>query len=305
MKLGFIHLFILVAISVTWTAPLTPTPAVSTHAAPTLVKVSPSPSRYTITNTKGTYLLYWETVYVFNASTSYSTVIEPPPGYTLIDIIIGDSKLFRTERNENRAVVKRLAPDNAKTNMLLVLEGPDKVSRTLTFEMTGYEDGRVSSIQFIMPTDRDANILIEATKAMYAKQLTQALSEKEILMQSEVQQSTMNTVTTFRFGSYPKSTATKEYGVKVYLNSVLNSGGKGYIYLTSNANDPECQVVQLLSVKGNASVKAVKLVHLSKDRDVTTYVYETSPFIKDGEKHKYKFLLNIYSEATDITAKIL
>ncbi|HLP40304.1 MAG TPA: hypothetical protein VK465_02245 [Fibrobacteria bacterium] len=279
-------------------------------AAPLCLAMEPAspPSqkaaRFSITSAKGSYVLYWDVVYQMNVTNSWSTVIEPPIGYTLVDIIIGDSKLFRTERNENRAVVKRLAPDNVQTNMTLVLQGPDRIDRTLTFELTGNNDTRVSSVQFIMPTDRESNGMVEAAKALYSRQLSEALSAKEQEMTWQVQEKTMKEVTTFRFGSYAKSTSTKEYGVKVFLNSVLNAGGKGYVYLSTNASDPECQVVQLFAIKGDGVAKPIKQVHATVDRDITNYVYETSPFVKDGKKHKYKFLLKIYQDTTSISAKI-
>lgn len=263
-----------------------------------------SPQRIKISAPKGSYILYWDVVYVTNVSNSWSTIIEPPPGYILTDIIIGDSKLFRTERNENRAVVKRLAPDNVATNMQLVLAGPDRIPRTLTFELTGNNDTRVSNIQFVMPNDRESNSMVEAAKALYSKQLDEALSAKEIEMRSQVQEATAKSLQTFRFGNYRSSTSEKDYGVTVYLNSVVNSDNKGYVYLSTNANDPECQVVQLIGIKGDNTAKPVRQVSAVADRGNTDYVYETTPFIKDGEKHKYQFLVKIYGDTSTIKAKI-
>lgn len=263
-----------------------------------------SPQRVRIASPKGTYILYWDVVYVTNISNSWSTLIEPPPGFLLIDVIIGDAKSFRTERNENRAVVKRVAPDNVTTNMQLVLAGPDRIPRTLTFELTGNNDSRVSNIQFVMPNDRESNSLVEAAKALYSKQLDEALSAKEIEMKSEIQDATVKALQTFRFGSYVNCTKEKEYGVTVFLNSIVNSDNKGYVYLSTNANDPECQVVQLLGIKGSNSMKPVRQISAVADRGTTEYVYETTPFVKDGKKNKYKFLIKIYGDTSTIKAKV-
>jgi hypothetical protein len=267
--------------------------------------IAPTKSeRFKITAAKGSYVLYWDVVYQFNVSNSWSTVIEPPVGYTVTDIIMGDTKLFKTERSENRAVIKRIAPDNVSTNMVLVLEGVDRIPHTLAFDLTGNNDSRVSSIQFMMPQDRESNSLVEATKAIYKKQLTEALSSKEIEMQARVQSKTVQGLTTFRFGSYENSTSEKKYGVKVYLNSVVNSDNKGYVFFTTNAYDPQCQVVEMVGITGENVSKPVEQIATIDEQENTRYVIETSPFLKDGKKHKYKFILKIYQDTVYIKAKI-
>ena len=274
-----------------------------THAA-AKDSFADKPDRYKIRASKGTYVLYWDAVYEFNASNSWSTVIEPPSGYTLTDIIVGDTKLFRTERNENRAIIKRIAPDKAATNMTLVLEGPDRIPRTLTFELSGNESDKVSSIRFVLPQDRESNQLVEAAKASYTKQLSEALSVKEAQMKETVHDQTVKSIVPFRFGSYRDNTMEKKYGVRVYLNSVFNSNSKGYVYLSTNASDPLCQVVELISITGKDVSKPVKQISSSEDRGITDYVYETSPFMKDGDKHKYEFVLKVYQDTISIPAKI-
>src|SRR5689334_11897691 len=107
-----------------------------------------------IWSTKDVYPMNFDAIYRLNICNSYSTVIEPPQGYVLQDIILGDSKLFKAEKTENRAIVKRLAPDNATTNLVLVLEGQDKVSHSLTFELAGAETPRISNVQFMAPEQR-------------------------------------------------------------------------------------------------------------------------------------------------------
>src|SRR6266849_5442611 len=86
-----------------------------------------SPKVFFLSAIKDDYPISFETIYKLNICNAYSTVIEPPEGYSLLDIILGDSKLFKAERSGSRAILKRLAPDNARSNLLLILEGPDKV----------------------------------------------------------------------------------------------------------------------------------------------------------------------------------
>lgn len=262
-------------------------------------------SRYDITNTKGVYPLYWDAIYTVNVTNAYSTVFEAPPGYLIQKVIIGDSKLFRPESGESHVIVKKVAPDAAKTNMVLILEGPDKMPRALTFELTGEASPRVSNVQFFIPTDRELNSTLEAAKGQYLTQMNQALSDQEVKLKEEVRVSTMKNVTSFRFGEYPEGTSVKELGAKVYLNAILNSGGEGYVYFSTNAEDPNCQVVNLKAVTGKDLHKNVKLIHSYVEKGWTYYVYSTTPFPKTGKKTKYTFKYKVYQEDVEITAKIL
>ncbi len=261
--------------------------------------------RFSITNTKGIYPLYWDAIYTVNICNAYSTVVEAPAGYTIQQVILGDSKLFRSESGENHVVIKKVAPDNAKTNMVLILQGPDKVDRNLTFELTGETGPRVSNVQFSIPTDRELNSTLEAAKSQYLAQMNQALADQETRLKEDVRLQTIKELTTFRFGEYPKETSVKKLGAKVFLNSILNSGGSGFIYFSTNAEDPNCQVVNLKSVKGKDLSKTVKLIHSYVAKGWTYYLYQTTPFPKTDKKLKYDFLFKIYQEDATITAKIL
>jgi len=261
--------------------------------------------KFTITATKGVYPLYWDAIYTVNVSNAYSTVIEAPPGYVVQQVILGDSKLFHSENFDSRVVIKKIAPDSARTNMILILQGPEKVDKNVTFELTGAAAPHVSNIQFSIPSDRELNATLEAAKAHYMEQLNQALADQEAKLKQDVAVQTMKEVVSFRFGEYPDGTSTKELGAKVYLNAVLNSGGAGYIYFSTDAEDPNCQVVSLQSVKGKDLNKSVKLIHSHVEKGWTYYVYQTTPFPKTGKKTKYDFEYKIYQEHATITAKIL
>ena len=262
-------------------------------------------SRYDITSTKGVYPLYWDAIYSVNICNAYSTVFEAPAGYVIQKVILGDSKLFRPESGESHVVVKKVAPDAARTNMVLILQGPDKVDRALTFELTGEASPRVSNVQFSIPTDRELNSTLEAAKGQYLTQMNQALSDQEVRLKREVPVATMKEVVSFRFGEYPEETSVKKLGAKVFLNAILNQGGAGYIYFSTNAEDPNCQVVSLQKVTGKDLNKTVKLIHSQVEKGWTHYVYQTTPFPKTGKKLKYTFNYKVYQEDVKITAKIL
>jgi hypothetical protein len=264
-----------------------------------------SADKFAITSTKGVYPLYWDAIYTVNVCNGFSTVIEAPPGYIVQQVILGDSKLFRSENFDTRVVVKKVAPDTARTNMVLILQGPERVDKNVTFELTGQPSPHVSNIQFSIPTDRELNATLEAAKARYMEQMNQALADQEDKLKRDVNLQTMKEVISFRFGDYPDETSTKKLGAEVFLNAVLNSNGAGYIYFSTNAEDPNCQVVSLQSVKGKDLSKTVKLIHSYVDKGWTYYVYQTTPFPKTGKKIKYDFVFKIYQETATITAKIL
>jgi hypothetical protein len=268
----------------------------SVRAAPTFV----------LKSTKDMYPISWETIYRLNVCNDYSTVIEPPRDHVLQDIILGDSKLFKAERSENRAIIKRLAPDNARTNLVLILEGPDKSSRSLTFELTGEASPQIANVQFFVPGDARRDAALEATRNLYQTQLQMTLAEQERRLGNTIRERTVEKLETFRLLGINNAEPTREkLGVHVALDAVVNSGGKGYVYLTTNATDPEYQVVHLTGIKGKDLAKTVSLFRTTREKGRVRYIYETTPFVKSGEDGKYEFLLRVYRENIRINAKVL
>ena len=257
---------------------------------------------FRVKETKEVYPLDWETIYTLNVCNSYSTVIEPPEGYTLTDAILGDSKSFQSGRTENRLFLKRVAPDNASTNLVLILTGPDKTSRSLTFELTGFDYPKVSNVQFLAPEMRGRNQEAEAMRNFYSTQLQLTLMEQEKRLNSQVREKTMEKMETFRLMDSDPST--EKLGAKVSVEAVVNSGGHGYVYVFTNAKDPDYQVVRLTGIQSKDLAKTVNLFRTQKLEDGTRYIYETTPFAKTDEGKKYSFYFRVYQERAEIEAKV-
>ena len=257
---------------------------------------------FRVHETKEVYPLNWETIYTLNICNSYSTVIEPPQGYVLTDAILGDSKAFQSGRTENRLFIKRVAPDDANTNLVLILTGPDKTSRSLTFELTGYEYPKISNVQFIAPELKGKNPEAEAMRNFYTTQLQLTLMEQEKRLNSQVREKTMERIETFRL--LDSDPSVEKLGAKVTMEAVVNSGGKGYVYVFTNAKDPDFQVVRLTGIQSKDLAKTVSLFKTQKLEDGTRYIYETTPFAKTEEGKKYAFFFNVYKERAQIEAKV-
>jgi len=258
-----------------------------------------------IKKTIGTYPLYFDKVYSININNAYGTLIKPPEGYRLMDVALGDSKLYSNELVNNRARIKKIAPDNPKSNAHLIIKGPDGVTRSVTIELTGERKPRISTVKFIIPTNRELNVQLEQMKSQYLSQMNEKLYLQERQLNKSVQEKTMMDVQLFRFNSYPSSTSKKELGAVVSINNIANSAGKGYVYLSTNAEDPECRVIQLKSITGKNLSKQVRLIDSRVDRGTTYYVYETSPFTKKTKKQTLKFNIKIYQKPVIIKAYIL
>lgn len=257
---------------------------------------------FRVHETKEVYPLNWETIYTVNICNAYSTVIEPPNGYVLTDAILGDSKSFQSGRTENRLFIKRVAPDNASTNLVLILTGPDKSSRSLTFELTGYEYPKVSNVQFVAPEMRGKDPEIEAMRNFYSTQLQLTLMEQEKRLNSQVREKTMEKMETFRL--LDGNPTAEKLGARISVEAVVNSGGRGYVYVFTNAKDPDYQVVRLTGIQSKDLAKTVALFRTQKQEDGTRYIYETTPFAKTDEGKKYAFYFQVYQEHAQIEAKV-
>lgn len=256
-----------------------------------------------IRSTKDVYPLAFDVIYRVNICNAYSTVIEPPKDYVLLDMILGDSKLFKAEKSENRAILKRLAPDSAKTNLVLILEGPDKLSRSVTFELTGFDAPQISNVQFYVAESGKVDPALEAARTRYKNQLEMTLWEQEKRLNTAVREKTLEKLETFDLkGGAPTS---EKLGVKVTVEAVVNSGGKGYVYVFTNASDPEYQVVHLTGIQGKELAKTVTLFRTVRyERGGVRYIYETTPFVKSADERKYTFFFRVYRERTEIAAKV-
>lgn len=259
------------------------------------------PKTFKVQSVKETYPLSWDMLYRVNVCNAYSTVIEPPQGFTLDDIILGDSKLFKAEKSDNRAIVKRLAPDSASTNLVLILSGPDKVSKSLTFELTGFDAPRISNVQFMMPEEVGRIPALEKAKYFYSEQLQLSLMDQEKRLNNSIQARTMEWMDPFQI---EEPETVKKLGARVSLEGIANSGGKGYVYVFTNAKDPDYQVVRLTGIQSKDLAKTVTLFSTRKFEDGTRYIYATTPFVKCDEGKKYSFFFQIYQEHAELTAKV-
>lgn len=252
--------------------------------------------------TKETYPLNWETIYTLNVCNSYSTVIEPPEGYILSDAILGDSKSFQSGRTENRLFLKRVAPDYASTNLVIILTAPDKTSRSLTFELTGYDYPKVSNVQFMAPEMRGKNPEAEAMRNFYSTQLQLTLMEQEKRLTGTIRDRTLEKVETFHLDA--GDLMAEKLGVKIHLDAVMNLSGKGYVYVSTNNMDPDFKIVTLTGIQGKDLAKTVTLFRTTRDEHGTRYIYETTPFVKCDDCKKYTFFFRVYHENSQLTAKV-
>ncbi len=257
---------------------------------------------FTIKAAKDEYPLNWETIYKVNICNAYSTVIEPPQGYVLSDMILGDSKLFKAERSENRGIIKRLAPDNARTNLVMILEGPDKVSHSLTFELTGEENPKIANVQFVIAQDKGKDKALEAARTLYENQLQMTLIAQEKRLGNLIRDKTLENMEPFHL--ITSEFTMEKLGAKFTLETVTNSGGFGYVYVFTTAVEPDFQVVHLTGIQGKDIAKTVRLFRAMPRRDGMLYIYETTPFIKSPEGHKYTFNFRVYKETTSIKATV-
>jgi hypothetical protein len=257
---------------------------------------------FTVESTKDLYPLSWETIYKVNVCNAYSTVIEPPTGFVLLDMILGDSKLFKAERSENRGIIKRLAPDAARTNLVLILEGPDKASHSLTFELTGEENPKIANVQFYLPEDKGRDKTIEALRDLYKTQVQMTLAAQEKRLMSTIRERTLQNLEPFHLKG--EAFTEERLGAKFTLEAVANSGGNGYVYVFTTATEQGYQVVHLTGIQGKDISKTVKLFRAVPRRDGMLYIYETTPFIKSPEGHKYTFHFRVYKETAHIKAQV-
>ncbi len=257
---------------------------------------------FKVKETKEIYPLNWEIIYTLNVCNSYSTVIEPPEGYILSDAILGDSKSFQSGRTENRLFLKRVAPDYASTNLVLILTAPDKTSRSLTFELTGYDYPKVSNVQFMAPEMRGKNPEAEAMRNFYSTQLQLTLMEQEKRLTGTIRDLTLEKVETFHLDA--GDLMAEKLGVKIHLDAVMNLSGKGYVYVSTNNMDPDFKIVTLTGIQGKDLAKTVTLFRTTRDEHGTRYIYETTPFVKCEECKKYTFFFRVYHENSQLTAKV-
>jgi len=257
---------------------------------------------FKVKETKEIYPLNWETIYTLNVCNSYSTVIEPPEGYILSDAILGDSKSFQSGRTENRLFLKRVAPDYASTNLVIILTAPDKTSRSLTFELTGYDYPKVSNVQFIAPEMRGKNPEAEAMRNFYSTQLQLTLMEQEKRLTGTIRDRTLEKVETFHLDA--GDLMAEKLGVKIHLDAVMNLSGKGYVYVSTNNMDPDFKIVTLTGIQGKDLAKTVTLFRTTRDEHGTRYIYETTPFVKCEDCKKYTFFFRVYHENSQLTAKV-
>lgn len=256
---------------------------------------------FSVRATKDTYPLNWETIYRVNICNGYSTVFEPPQGYVLKDVILGNSKLFQAQQTGDRAIIKRLAPDNASSNLILILETPEKATRSLTFELTGEDAPRISNVQFMAPEQRGRDQALEAARKLYNTQLQMTLMDQERRLSNTIRERTMEKMETFQLEGHPSE---EKLGVKITVEAVLNNGGKGYVYIGTNSTDPDYQIVQMTGIQGKDIAKTVTLFRTQRNEKGTRYIYETTPFVKCADCQKYDFLFRVYRETTQIKAKV-
>lgn len=249
----------------------------------------------------GEYYLYWNTVYTLYISIDGVAVIEPPLGYTVQTVFCGNTDLFPIQFDKNRVTVKKKAFDDVQTNIVVLLTGPGGDINSVTLIAKGGKT--TSSInRFIVPTNRTTNRVVEQIRSKYIDQMNTRLQGQEETLTRSVWETAISQLEVFRIPDDLDDTQEDWKGASMRLDAVVNSRDEGFIYMSTDANDRECQVVDLLSVEGTDGVlkKRVELFRVSKGKKRTQLIYRTSR-MSAGE---WVFKVKIWSREFELETEL-
>lgn len=236
-----------------------------------------APKVIAMTSRIGEYYLYWNTLYTLTLANDGVSVIEPPEGYTILSAIIGAGKLFGLQQEKNRITLKKLAFDDVGTNLVLVVSGPSGDQHSINIDI---KSGKQTSsiVRFVVPTNRAVNKVVEQVKARYLDQMNTKLKSQEASLNGSVWEQTMRDQEIFRIPQDLDETEESWKGASYRIDAVTNSRDEAFIYTSTDAEDKECQIVELLTIEDMKGVikKKAELWVVRKKGKRTQLIYKTS-----------------------------
>jgi hypothetical protein len=261
-----------------------------------------APKTIDMSDRVGEYFLYWNTVYTLHIANDGVSVIEPPPGFLFESAVIGNGKLFAIQQTKNRITLKKLAFDNVSTNLVLVVLAPNGETHSVAIDVKGGKN-TTQVARFIVPVDRETNATIDKVRASYISQMNLRLQGQETVLNKSIWASTLMDQQVFRIPQNLIETEDSWKGATFRLDAVVNSRDEGIVYMSSDANDRECQVVDLLSINSLDGIVKKRVQLIGKRRinnKWTQYIYSTGRM----EPGKWYFNIAIWSREFKIKAEL-
>lgn len=241
----------------------------------------------------GDYFLYWSTLYTMHLATDGIGVIELPAGYSLQSALIGNSSLFKVYQEKNRVTIKKAAFDDVATTLVLIVANPAGESNTVAIDVKGGKTS-TSLARFVIPTNRETNRVVEEVRARYMDQLNSKLQSQESVLGTSVWEAAMAEQQIFRIPQDLDETEESWKGATFRVDAVANSRDESFIYMTTDVDHGECQVVDLVEIRDVKGVirKQVSLFKVQKVGKHTQLIYRTSRLTPG----KWKFHVRIWSK---------
>lgn len=241
----------------------------------------------------GDYFLYWSTLYTMYLANDGIGVIELPSGYTLQSALIGNSTLFKVFQEKNRVTIKKAAFDDVVTTLVLIIGTPAGESQTVAIDVKGGK-ASTSLARFVIPTNRATNKVVEEVKARYMDQMNSRLMNQEQVLGTSVWEAAMGEQEIFRIPQDLDETEESWKGASFRVDAVSNSRDESFVYMSSDVDNGECQVVDLVEIRDVDGVvrKQVSLFKVQKIGKRTRLIYRTSRLTPG----KWKFHVRIWSK---------
>lgn len=236
-----------------------------------------APKHIPMTSRIGEYYLYWNTLYSLTLANDGVAVIEPPAGFTILSAIIGNGKLFALQQEKNRITLKKLAFNDVGTNLVLVMAGPSGDQHSLNIDVRAGKT-TTSIARFVVPTNRSVNQIVEQVKSRYMEQMNGKLRGQNETLNKSVWEEAMAEQQIFRIPQDLDETEESWKGASYRIDAITNSRDEAFVYTSTDANDRECQVVDLVTIESKDGVikKHAELWRTKKVGKRTQLIYRTS-----------------------------
>jgi hypothetical protein len=250
----------------------------------------------------GEYFLYWNTEYTLHLSNDGVSVIEPPKNFSIDAAVIGNGKLFAIQQAKNRVTIKKLAFDNVSTNLILVMSTPNGEAHSVSIEVKGGST-TTSIVRFVVPTTKEVNETVEKVKVLFVDQMNTKLKDQETVLNTSVWKGSLLDQYVFRIPEDLIVTEESWKGATFRLDAVVNSRDEAIIYVSTDATDRECQVVELFAINSRDGIvrKRAELIGQRKINSKWTQLIYSSGRMEPG---KWDFLVKIWSRQFKIKAEL-
>ena len=241
----------------------------------------------------GDYFLYWSTLYTMYLATDGIGVIELPAGYALQSALIGNSNLFKVYQEKNRVTIKKAAFDDVGTTLVLIVGTPAGETNTVAIDVRAGK-ASTSLARFVIPTNRTTNRVVEEVRARYMDQMNSKLQSQEMMLGTSVWEAAMAEQQIFRIPQDLDETEESWKGATFRVDAVANSRDESFVYMSTDVDNGECQVVDLVDIRDVDGIirKQVVLFKVQRVGKRTQLIYRTSRLTPG----KWKFHVRIWSK---------